>query len=309
MKTIAIDFDGVVAEYKTFKEDNKAGAPVNLKTMVGELKRLQENDWKIIIWTCRKDQNFVETYLNDWCIPYDAINHNPWAPNNVKSCRKIHANVYVDDKTIPFDGDWNLFSEKVMSFRPWWKEKKSISEKEISEEEKAKLRLDASGVKPPRPHLPLEVCGHKVDQVALFTDDMDTTISEYKKLGFDKWIFDEVYTIQQTGLSLASRSNFCVQLAFNYDILPGGVEFEILELIEGDTVQLPRDWEQMKSGLSHYGFHVDDIDDAIAKFAHNGYRLMATIDTTWHSNAPNKYRYAYMDTRKLGFISKLIIKR
>jgi hypothetical protein len=243
--------------------------------------------------------------LDKYSIPYDALNNNPWAPDNVIDSRKIHADVYIDDKVLQFKGDWFGISDDAMNFKPWWKEKK---EKQI----------DLPKVKE-RPCIPLEVCGYKVDQIALFTNNIDSSIEEYKKLGYDKWIVDEVYAKQQMRvgverlnekLAAASLTNmFRVKLAFNYDILPGNVEFELLELLDGETAQLHPEWRELGAGLSHYGFHVDDMDDAITKFIQAGYQLMSTIETQQHSNAPNKYCYAYMDTRSLGFVSKLIVKQ
>jgi len=147
--------------------------------------------------------------------------------------------------------------------------------------------------------LNLKICGYSVDQVAFFTDNIEHSVGEYRKSGHDSWVVDTVIA-----LSLMTKKKFAVELAFNYTFLP--CEFELISILRGKTVQIPSD-TGVKHGLSHVGFHVDDIHEAKSKFLGQGYHLLDDIATLSHSGTSNRYRYSFFDTRKdFGFVSKLI---
>lgn len=106
---IAVDFDGVLCENRW----PDIGRP-NMK-MITRLKELQSQGHKIILWTCRTDNDFKDYNRQDsirhllseaveWCrdfgLIFNAINKND--PDNIKTynndCRKIYAHVYIDDQ-------------------------------------------------------------------------------------------------------------------------------------------------------------------------------------------------------------------
>ncbi len=70
-KTIAFDFDGVIAKYEGFvsKEDEKE--PVF--EVVEAIKKLKEKGFKILIHSTRGD-DFLKMYCEKYFIPYDFIN-------------------------------------------------------------------------------------------------------------------------------------------------------------------------------------------------------------------------------------------
>lgn len=75
------------------------------------LTYLKGAGWRIIIWTHRSDLDKVEAALKKFKIPYDHINEDP-EHDNPGASRKVYFNVTVDDKAIPFNGNWaNVVNE------------------------------------------------------------------------------------------------------------------------------------------------------------------------------------------------------
>lgn len=94
----AVDFDGTLCEsiYPGI------GRP-NTKLIKHLIKRRKEGN-KIILWTCRCDNRLKEAV--EWCrehgLEFDAVNANlpqmiDWYGND---CRKIAADVYIDDRAV-----------------------------------------------------------------------------------------------------------------------------------------------------------------------------------------------------------------
>jgi len=302
-KVVAFDFDGVIHYYDGWKGKETINSPIDLDNMRRELKKLCDNNWRIAIWTCRANTDIVRIFMEDNDLPYDYVNENPWAPDNVKDCRKIVADVYIDDRSVDFSGSWEGMADKIMNFKPWWKRK--VKRKEVKMKE--------------RPQLPLNLFGMHADQISIFTIDAEKTVNEYKKIGYDKWVIDNVLALSWiphhypdgTFPSLEEIKNnprqvdtFEVKLCFNYDIMP--VEFELISVERGSTIQIS---EEEECGLSHIGFHVDDLQVAVENFANHKFGVMAYIETHEHSSCPHFYNYVFIDTRKFGFITKLIKRR
>lgn len=55
-------------------------------------------------------------------LAFDYINENPYQPENAIG-GKPYADVYIDDRAIQFNGDWEVVMEEINNFSPW--EKKS----------------------------------------------------------------------------------------------------------------------------------------------------------------------------------------
>lgn len=121
VRTVAVDFDGVIHMCRDWSGRELTYEPVELLQTKRELRKLQENGWKIIIWTSRIVTIKVIDWLNSYDIPYDSVNHNPFGPENLADARKIHADVYIDDKAILFNGEWKGMAHKVMNFKTWWR--------------------------------------------------------------------------------------------------------------------------------------------------------------------------------------------
>lgn len=105
----AVDFDGTLCE-SVFP---RIGSP-NLELINHLIKRRKQGN-KIILWTCRVGERLQEAVK--WCrgygLEFDAVNEN--LPELIElfgnDCRKVSADVYIDDKAvnkskyhIPFQG-------------------------------------------------------------------------------------------------------------------------------------------------------------------------------------------------------------
>ena len=113
---IALDFDGVIAQYHGFvaKNDIQEPNPEVLKAIA----LLRAKGCKILVHSTRGDE-FLKMYCEKFAIPADYINHrldiageNPGKPI---------AFVYVDDRTICYKGEnaETLVSE-ILNFKPYW---------------------------------------------------------------------------------------------------------------------------------------------------------------------------------------------
>jgi ribonucleotide monophosphatase NagD (HAD superfamily) len=98
---IAVDFDGTLVEHR-YPEIGvlKTGA-------LEAMKAFKKDGHKIVIWTCRagKEEMAVRQFLIQNDIPFDSIN-TP-APGTDLGTRKIYADVYIDDKGIRFEDNWD----------------------------------------------------------------------------------------------------------------------------------------------------------------------------------------------------------
>jgi len=111
--TIAVDFDGVLAEYEGWKGPEHLGDP--RADVIAALHALRSEGWKIVIHTTRS-ANQIAAYLALHRIPYDYINQNP-AYNNAGS--KPVATVYWDDRALCYSGDAARDLNSIRDFRTW----------------------------------------------------------------------------------------------------------------------------------------------------------------------------------------------
>lgn len=95
-KVIAVDFDGTLC--KNAWPD--IGEPY--EGMIEDMKNLRRHGDKVILWTCREGEKLQEAV--DWCaqfgLTFDAVNDNTEEQKKFYggNCRKIMADVYIDDK-------------------------------------------------------------------------------------------------------------------------------------------------------------------------------------------------------------------
>lgn len=101
--TIAVDFDGVIHDYKNPVDGRVMGAP--LPGAIAALESLQEAGFAIIILTVRGAN---PGYIVDWCefydVPYDSITD-----------KKPNAVVYIDDRAIRHI-NWDLTMRDLETF-------------------------------------------------------------------------------------------------------------------------------------------------------------------------------------------------
>lgn len=124
-KTICIDFDGVIAQYQEWQGEDKFGAPV--PGVQSALSTLRKQGYRVIIFTTREVTDGLKEYLKENKIEYDYINENPGQPKNSNHGKPI-ADLYVDDRTVCFRGNWKYTLEDIAYFKPWQKSKKEEEE-------------------------------------------------------------------------------------------------------------------------------------------------------------------------------------
>jgi len=115
-KIICIDLDGTLAHYEEWKGETYFGDAI--EGAKEALQKLKENDWLIIIFTTRTNTELITKFLNDNKLEFDYINENPHQPENAIG-GKPYADVYVDDRAIQFNGDWEEIVKCIDDFKPW----------------------------------------------------------------------------------------------------------------------------------------------------------------------------------------------
>ena len=112
-RTIAVDFDGVIAEYDGWKGTGVLGKPRG--DVVEALLALRAEGWKIIIHTTRGEQEVVE-FLREHGIPYDEFNRN--SDYHTQGIKPV-ADIYWDDRALCYSGDAHRDLNLIRQFRTW----------------------------------------------------------------------------------------------------------------------------------------------------------------------------------------------
>jgi hypothetical protein len=112
-RTIAVDFDGVVAEYDGWQGRGILGQP--RPDVIEALHELHEEGWKIVIHTTRGERE-VGPYLAKHGIPHHEINRNSdYRTLGVKPV----ADVYWDDRAFFYTGNARKDIRLIRRFRTW----------------------------------------------------------------------------------------------------------------------------------------------------------------------------------------------
>ncbi len=112
-RSIAVDFDGVIANYGGWRGDYVLGTA--RADVIEALRRLRIENWKIIVHTTRGAE-IVREYLIKADIPFDEINTNSeYATGSPKPV----ATVYWDDRALRYSGNAMQDIERIRSFRTW----------------------------------------------------------------------------------------------------------------------------------------------------------------------------------------------
>jgi adenylylsulfate kinase len=112
-RTIAVDVDGVIADYDGYKGPGVIGSP--RADVVEALRALKAEGWKIVIHTTRGREEIAE-YLCQNGIPHDEINHNS---DYTTGGPKPVADVYWDDRAVAYSGDACQDLKIIRQFRTW----------------------------------------------------------------------------------------------------------------------------------------------------------------------------------------------
>lgn len=112
-RTLAVDFDGVIADYDGWRGRQSLGNPRT--DVLATLRQLRSEGWKIILCTTRGADE-VKSYLIDVGVPFDEININS---EYSTGGQKPVATVYWDDRALRYSGDAMMDIANIRSFRTW----------------------------------------------------------------------------------------------------------------------------------------------------------------------------------------------
>lgn len=112
-RTIAVDFDGVIANYDGWRGRAELGSP--RPDVLKVLKQLREDGWKIIIHTTRCEED-VRSFLYKFSVEYDEVNINSDYQNlGVKPV----ATIYWDDRALRYSGNAYRDLMIIRGFKTW----------------------------------------------------------------------------------------------------------------------------------------------------------------------------------------------
>lgn len=115
-RTIAFDFDGVIATYAGYEGGDNVREPI--AATVEAIKQLKEQGYKILIHSTRSDE-FLQRYFEEFAIPYDYINRRPDKEGGNPG--KPIAYVYVDDRAICYQRQSaEELVDQIVNFKAHW---------------------------------------------------------------------------------------------------------------------------------------------------------------------------------------------
>ena len=120
-KILAIDFDGTIVE----DAYPKIGKP--LLFAFDTLKQLQQQGHRLILWTYRSGRKLDEavTFCKENGVEFYAVNKSyPEEILDDSISRKIHADLFIDDRNFGDLPDWGLIYNTILEDAPKLKPKK-----------------------------------------------------------------------------------------------------------------------------------------------------------------------------------------
>ncbi len=115
-KTIAFDFDGVVAQYSGFNGKDDIQPPI--AEVLKAIETLKEKGYKILIYSTRGDA-FLKKYCKQFNIPVDYINRRPDKEGDNPG--KPIASVYIEDRSICYRGESaKKLIKAIENFKTYW---------------------------------------------------------------------------------------------------------------------------------------------------------------------------------------------
>ena len=120
---IAVDFDGTIVE----DAYPKIGKPVIFAFET--LKKLQSEGYRLILWTyrCGSKLNEAVAFCKENGIEFYAVNKNfPEEIFDEKYSRKIHADLFIDDRNVGGFLGWTEIYKEIFNYEPDVKKKKGF---------------------------------------------------------------------------------------------------------------------------------------------------------------------------------------
>ena len=112
---IAVDFDGTIVTHAYPKIGKEISGAIST------LKRIQADGHRLILWTVREDEllNEAVAFCRERGLEFFAVNehyagerHKEYGPDST-SCRKINADLYIDDRNIGGFPGWEAIYEML----------------------------------------------------------------------------------------------------------------------------------------------------------------------------------------------------
>ena len=120
---IAVDFDGTIVE----DGYPKIGEP---KIFAFEtLRKLQSEGHRLILWTYRSGKRLDEAvaFCKENNLEFYAVNKNfPEEVYDEKYSRKIHADLFIDDRNVGGFLGWTAIYKLIFNYEPPKKKKKGL---------------------------------------------------------------------------------------------------------------------------------------------------------------------------------------
>jgi len=118
-KKLAIDLDGVLASFDGWKGEGHIGPPLDgLRAFLDEM---QDMGWEFVIYTARRSRGEVARWLvAHGLAEYFGGKQGPHGTAAIAGY-KPHADVYLDDRAMRFDGSFDGLAKRVGDFTPYWK--------------------------------------------------------------------------------------------------------------------------------------------------------------------------------------------
>jgi hypothetical protein len=115
-KVVAVDFDGVINSYKSgWRGASATDEPV--LSAAESLHTLYNRGYKVIIFSTRANtKEGVET-IREYLRKHTE--NNEIADSIEITSQKPIADMYIDDRAIPFTGDWAETLKQIEEFKPW----------------------------------------------------------------------------------------------------------------------------------------------------------------------------------------------
>ena len=108
-KTLMIDLDGVLNNYIKYEENFIPEIREGAAEFLDNLCRLDK--YELVLFTTR-DKQLSQKWLKD-----NKINHYFKEITNIKK----PASIYIDDRALKFDGDFNNTLNEIENFTVHWK--------------------------------------------------------------------------------------------------------------------------------------------------------------------------------------------
>ena len=91
----AVDFDGTIVQHRF----PRLGNP--MPDVHEGLRKLSEK-FDIVVWTCRcgYEADEAERFMNEQELPFATINKGVAGWDEAQGCRKIYADIYIDDRNF-----------------------------------------------------------------------------------------------------------------------------------------------------------------------------------------------------------------